>query len=79
MNKTNINNFGRFAGIIAIYANTCGEVRYDDYTYERALKMTDDQLIDAANEAVDNKSRKTVRAAYAVARAAKMIESWRNA
>ena len=79
MNKTNINNFGRFAAIIAIYANACGEVRYDSYTFERAMRMTDDQLVDALNDAADNKSRKVVRAAYAVARAAKAVDSWRNA
>jgi len=78
-NKTNTNNFGSFGDLIASFANACGEVRYDSYTYERALKMTDDALIDASNEAVDNKSRKTVRAAYAVARAAKAVNSWRNA
>ena len=78
-NKTNTNNFGSFGDLIASFANACGEVRYDSYTYERATKMTEDQLIDAINEAADNKSRKVVRAAYAVARAAKAVNSWRNA
>lgn len=78
-NKTNIHNFGRFGSMIEDYATKTGEVRYDGYTYERAMRMTESDLVDAMNDAVDCKMRKAVRAAYAVARAAKMIESWRNA
>ena len=78
-NKTNINNFGSFSAVIAIYADTSGEVRYDRYTYDRAMMLTEDRLIDELNASVDNKMRKTVRAAYAVARAAKAVNSWRVA
>lgn len=79
MNKTNIHNFGRFAGMIEDYATKTGEVRYDGYTYERALRMTDESIVEALNDAIDCKMRKVVRAAYAVARAAKAVESWRKA
>ena len=74
-NKTNIHNFGSYASILRVVAGVSGTISYDKATYERAMRMTREELQDARYESQDE--RKAVRAAILVAIANRGINEWR--
>jgi uncharacterized protein YjiS (DUF1127 family) len=79
MGKTTIHNFGKFGAILSDYTARDGmTVTYDERTYERLLRMSDEQFEEARYEEARYTMRKAVRAAYAVAQAERNIRNWRN-
>lgn len=79
MSKTNIHNFGKFGAILSDYTARDGmTVTYDAYTYERLIRMSDEQFEELRYDESRYTMRKAVRAAYAVAQAERNIRNWRN-
>ena len=77
--KTNIHNFGKFGATLSSYTGRDGmTIRYDESAYRAAMAMTDERF-DAAYYGWMQDGPKLARAAYAVARANRAVNSWRAA